>query len=369
MWTGGINMVIQKASLSDKSQSIQQVFNSQGARRSMYKESVEAPSNREVSIPMEAPYRTMDIPPVITPGNHITTPGPENRSRPFSPEKQDLNIKALYHQDDHLDYYQLTDGAVKRNADAAMVVTPKKGLHDIGGGKFQLEVKPFKSMYLLGPQVPYEQQPVLARTHCSALWIGSNKILSAYHFFKANPLDTLRFVRHYEMVSPREAVTIIPAENVFRGVKILHGKYDTYGEQATGSDWVIIELDRAVEGMPPPRISTKPVQREQRAYILGYKQGLPLKYAAGPVIRNEKKSFFAASINATYGNSGSGVYDMLTHELLGIVVRSKEWSGQTEAASVPGIYPHPKFPFCETEITRVTEFMEFIYSKNQNGRM
>ena len=53
-----------------------------------------------------------------------------------------------------------------------------------------------------------------------------------------------------------------------------------------------------------------------------FPSGIPLKYAPGAEIRDiSKPEFFVANLDTFGGNSGSGVYDQATKELVGILVR------------------------------------------------
>ena len=69
------------------------------------------------------------------------------------------------------------------------------------------------------------------------------------------------------------------------------------------------------------------MSQDQSLIVAGYPSGLPLKIDDGGRVRDPRSGttdFFIANLDTFGGNSGSGVYDAATKQLVGILVRGRE---------------------------------------------
>jgi V8-like Glu-specific endopeptidase len=112
-------------------------------------------------------------------------------------------------------------------------------------------------------------------------------------------------------------------------------------------DFAVVELDRPVppETATPVAVRTKSrVKMSDEVFVVGHPDGLPRKYTAssvnfvGPYVPSGGYSF-AANLDTFAGNSGSGVFDMATGELVGILTQGTQDFEEEELCKSTNICP------------------------------
>jgi hypothetical protein len=127
-----------------------------------------------------------------------------------------------------------------------------------------------------------------------------------------------------------------------------------------GADWALVRVDRAVANhlVVPIRRSGK-IEDGQAVHVIGHPVGLPAKFADGAAVReNRAEEFFVANLDTYGGNSGSPVFNSVTHEVEGVLVR-----GETDFVTVGNCRKSLVCPDlgCRGEdCTRTTEFAKFV---------
>ena len=93
--------------------------------------------------------------------------------------------------------------------------------------------------------------------------------------------------------------------------------------QTSTDDWAVVRLDRAVTGRAPLAIRRSgSVALNDSLYVVGHPSGLPVKLAGGASVRNNSPAtYFEANLDTYGGNSGSPVFNAVTGEVEGILVR------------------------------------------------
>jgi len=120
-------------------------------------------------------------------------------------------------------------------------------------------------------------------------------------------------------------------------------------------------LDRKVEGQTIAVLSKKDVYQGQSVYVIGHPLGLPLKVAPGGSVEDISKAYFTAKLNVFSGNSGSPVFDSVTHEVIGIVAHGDSVDFRpTKSGLVSAIYPNPDLSSNGSRCTRVSEFTDYL---------
>lgn len=92
------------------------------------------------------------------------------------------------------------------------------------------------------------------------------------------------------------------------------------------SDWALFHLTKDVEDRKPLMIEEKKTQLKSKdaVYMLGHPSGLPLKYTHSGKIKDvTHREFFTAQLDAFAGNSGSPIFDAITHKVIGILVNGQ----------------------------------------------
>lgn len=236
--------------------------------------------------------------------------------------------RVIYGVDDRKDYFEITDPAVRKIADATVALFETDSLEPLMTGVSSIKSRTLKSRFSLCEGERFDQQP--AASFCSGTLIGPDLVLTAGHCVgevsqmeRISRLGNIRFIFGYRTHDGGRPTDSSPESHVYSGRELVAGEH--IGER--GRDWAIVRLDRPVD----PGVAT-PVSNFMRGdiaigrsvYVIGYPSGLPVKYAPGANVReNDNPDYFVANLDTYGGNSGSGVFDGETNALVGVLVRGE----------------------------------------------
>lgn len=243
------------------------------------------------------------------------------------PEEQLDDSKAIYGDDDRLDYYE-GDAGMKALSDSVVSLW-ESGSVKTEGDKALLSVSKFGLAAKLCPGEKFAEQPMGA--FCSGTLVGEDVIMTAGHCVldEAKCANT-KFVFGFALKKAGDYPRSVPAGDVYGCKNIIKRDLDTdTGLLASifnggpGPDFAIIRLDRKVAGRKPLPIhkKAKPAKGDQ-LFVIGHPVGLPLKIAGAAKVRDAgPKYFFRADLDTFGGNSGSAVFNAGTNLIEGILVR------------------------------------------------
>lgn len=161
----------------------------------------------------------------------------------------------------------------------------------------------------------FETQPALSA--CSGVLIADDLVLTAGHC--TNGCGDLRFVFDYAL-TPSGTLPKLTQDDVYSCDSTV-AEHDS----AHGLDYAIVHLTRPVVNRQPTpiRASTTPLELGAPLLMSGHPWRMPLKIADNASVRSNDPSgtHFVTNLDAMQGNSGSGVFDPSSKELLGILVR------------------------------------------------
>ena len=225
-----------------------------------------------------------------------------------------------YGTDDRKDIYELS-GQDLADSDSVVALFPDFQVLDLGDGTSELLTVNYGDYYNLCPSEPFRDQPI--GSFCSGVLVAPDVIATAGHCITGEiALQNIRFVFGYRMHDANTPELIINNNDIYRGVDVIAWQRDNN----SGSDWALIRLDRTVVNhrIAPLRESGT-ISDSQAVHIIGHPKGLPAKFAGGANVRdNRYRAFFSANLDAYEGNSGSPVFNSITHEVEGILVRGEK---------------------------------------------
>ncbi len=168
------------------------------------------------------------------------------------------------------------------------------------------------------PDERFASQP--ANADCSATLIAADIMLTAGHCI--NNCSDSRFVFDY-YVTAGGTLPPITQDDVYACSSFLARVQST-----TGLDYSIVRLSRPVVGRQPAAVRTARTALPIGTPLIasGYPSGLPLKITDNAAVRSNSPNldWFVANTDTFVGNSGSGVFDANTKELVGILARGAQ---------------------------------------------
>ena len=169
-----------------------------------------------------------------------------------------------------------------------------------------------------GTPLRFSDQPTPGR--CTATLIAPNKVATAGHCFKPHLCGRLAFVFG--------ATT----DAMVRGTPFAADRLYSCGSveisvSTGGKDWAVVRLDRSVPDSvaSPVRVASTEVAIGTPVMSIGHPDGLPRKYAGDAQVKEVMQSGtdafrFSTNVDAFVGSSGSGVFDIETREMVGILI-------------------------------------------------
>ena len=219
--------------------------------------------------------------------------------------------------DNRENYKDIKKPEVERNFRCVAIVTPKKYVTPDGDGYSTLKTRNYGEAYELCPLERFRDQPILRGISFTGFLVAEDIIATAYH---ATPMmnvavEDLRIVFGFRESHPSTVITRISNDNVYHGAKLFKNKNE---------DFAFIKLDRKVDGNQViAELSDSKIPDSQPVYIIGHSFSLPLKYAADAnVCNNSNIAYFTASLDAYSRNSGSPVFNAVTHKVEGMLVNT-----------------------------------------------
>ena len=261
--------------------------------------------------------------------------------------------KVIYGTDDRQDVFEVTDPANLNDIESVMSLFSASDVADNGDETSTLRTQNFRTSQNLCPNERFGEQPI--GCFCSGFLVAPDIVATAGHCVNANNVTSVRFVFGFRMLDAKTAQTRVSNTEIYRGVSIIGRE-----EIATGADWALVRIDRAVTDHPLAQIRTEgKVSDAQEVHVIGHPVGLPTKFAGGAAVRdNEPKAFFVANLDTYGGNSGSPVFNSDTHVVEGILVRGETDFAMSGTCRVSLVCPSTG---CRGEdVTRTTEFANHV---------
>lgn len=228
-----------------------------------------------------------------------------------------VETKVIYGADDRQDYFQVSEDAWKLRADStvALIRAANVTLQD---GVANIKTVSYGAGMGLCKSEPFFEQETAA--FCSGFLVAPDTIVTAGHCVRnQSSCDATKFVFGFRLAATAAQPRSVPADMVFSCRELVHSVANP-----TGEDFAIVRLDRAVTHTPPLPFRTQGAIGEGEGLtVIGHPAGLPLKMAAGANVRKLNAEFLVANLDTYGGNSGSAVFNSVTGELEGVLVRGE----------------------------------------------
>ena len=168
-------------------------------------------------------------------------------------------------------------------------------------------------------------------------------------------LESVYFLFDYAWGPGNVADTVFTDDKVYKGRSVLARRLDVE------DDFALIRLDREVTGRVPAKCRSEgQVSSQDRVYLIGHPNGVPQRQVpAAPVLDNTACSYFLAGLDSWPGNSGSPVFNAVSHEVEGILVRDiKAYEELCGCATTAKWRPQLGRP--GVDVVRATEFIGLL---------
>lgn len=295
--------------------------------------------------------------PRIAPDDPLETP---QATQSLIPRRERLKGPASY--DSRIELRQLNpmiswQKGILQNARSVGLVIRREQLNAVTDSLYELNTTlTLGKRYQLCPGQAFADQPVAGEG--TAFLISSNECITAAHVVSGSP-ECYALVFGFELVNSTGAYT-----------KMINKKDIYYFTAVAGGDRSLdvikLRIDRAAD-RPAVKLSQATGQPPgTEVYMLGHPSGLPQKAAVNASIQqsNDRYSFYT-TLDAFAGNSGSPVFDMGSHEVIGVLVSGAadfSWNGSCYVVSTCRV------PYCKGERAVRVATLQGILSLVVSGR-
>lgn len=236
----------------------------------------------------------------------------------------------VYGVDGRQEVYEVTDPQHRAHAErSAVALVSAYQIDTTNPNDVELTGTPLRQARNLCPDELFIEQPTAS--FCSGVLIAPDLVLTAGHCI-ADPsgmCPSLRFVFNYYYSAPgvRQQIT---RDDVY-ACREVHVREESGGMIAGNTrDFAIVQLDRPVDGAFEPadvRTERTALPNGTDLVMVGVPSGIPLKVEASGSVRDNRANnldVFVANTDSFGGNSGSGVWNAVTDEMVGILVSGVE---------------------------------------------
>lgn len=241
--------------------------------------------------------------------------------------------KIVYGEDNRVEFHE---ASVKLQTIAKSVggMIFKDGSISVGTDKTMLNPKSLGTKMNLCEGEKFRDQP--SSVSCTFFLVSKNIVVTAGHCMQGkDACADVSFLFDYKISSKdKRADVLVDNKNIYKCKKIISSKLESVNKKAT-FDYALVELDRDVTDRAPLKYryqgrtdmnAFEDLKVDTPLTVIGHPSGLPLKIADGSkVVEITNKNYFLADLDTFGGNSGSPVFNSVTNEVVGILVR-----GQTD---------------------------------------
>ncbi|MGZ3721615.1 MAG: trypsin-like serine peptidase, partial [Bdellovibrionales bacterium] len=225
--------------------------------------------------------------------------------------------KVIYGNDDRQDYYEVLDQNLRNAADSTVALIRAANLSQNGAVTNISTVSYGQGMGLCANEPFYNQETA---AFCSGFLVGPDMVVTAGHCIsdQASCINT-KMVFGFKLSAKDVLPRAVPTDHVYSCLQVIHSV-----SVPTGEDFAVVKLDRPVtQFVPLAYRTTGKINVGDALHVIGHPAGLPLKVAGGGHVRTVQAQFLVANLDTYGGNSGSAVFNSVTGEVEGVLVRGE----------------------------------------------
>jgi Trypsin-like peptidase domain/FG-GAP-like repeat len=248
--------------------------------------------------------------------------------------------QVVYGVDDRRDVYAHTNATLRARArQATVALMSPQMINSSNPSNFTFNALSLQQGLSLCNDQRFLADPMAAR--CSGTLIDDDLVLTAGHCITTSQqCSDTRFVFRFYRPGAGAMASIVAAD-VFSCASLVVRQFGTVDGRHL--DYAVVRLDRSAA----PRFLPAPVRSGNAAMtigqgvsVIGTGSGIPFKIDSGGVVRDGRATvldYFVANTDTFAGNSGSGVYENGSFDLVGVLVGGEDdyvWSGGCRVVNV-----------------------------------
>ena len=223
----------------------------------------------------------------------------------------------IYGENDILDYYQVRSKKIRHMGRSVAIQIPNYRLH-YEGSEYLINQEFLEDLNICRGHDDFHEklagQPSLGS--CTGFLVEEDVLLTASHCVESfNDCRDNYWVFNFKSDERNLAPTSFNEQDVYNCKEVI--------KQDQSLDYAFLKLNRPVLGRAPLKLRQRgKILSHSRLVVIGYPQGLPLKFSNNAKIRsNENKDHFVINSDTFEGNSGSPVINKDNNLVEGVLVR------------------------------------------------
>ena len=243
--------------------------------------------------------------------------------------------KVIYGQDNRMNVMDTHNPMYQKLADSTVALMQNDTLQPVSPIASHVSAATFRDSYALCSTERFGEETTGA--FCSGSLIGKDLILTAGHCVRdQDSCNGIKFVFGFAINTAKSDPSAIDNKNVYGCKKVIHTQLTTTpapgtpaGAPGDNVDFAIVQLDREVTDHEPLKMSSRTTTQRlevgTRLLMIGHPAGIPTKIEDGGKVRSTAKPGYMIATTDSYGgNSGSAVFNLLTGEIEGVLVRGEQ---------------------------------------------
>ena len=226
------------------------------------------------------------------------------------------SIKVIYGDDDRVDVADSNNSLYIKLAKSTAAMIKNSKLKEYNNYQIEVVSKSLEESGVCASE-SFAKQPAAAS--CSGFLVAKNMLVTAGHCIRSQfDCDNSSWVFNYKVDYKDQSKVIVEKSDVYKCSRVTSREL----ESTTQIDYAVIELEKEVVDRRPLKFRTegKPAVGTELV-VIGHPSGLPTKIADGAQVRSSNDVFLVANLDTYGGNSGSAVFNAISGEVEGILVR------------------------------------------------